>query len=546
MTETQPIEELHGFEGRPRMTVLEALRRGVAHGGDFLQFKDRTYTFAEVEILSTRFAHELRSLGVGEGDTVATILENSIDQIVTWFATNMLGAIWVPLNTAYRGEFLRHQLADSAARVAVCEAGYLSNILELEDGLPELHTVLCRGSVAESAVPRVVTVLPLDEHRGHDQSQLATEPTPSDLSMLIYTSGTTGSSKGCMISHNFICHQAVQTNLAIRPVGGDVMYTCLPLFHVSAVDTVLSALLARVKIYIAGRFSARNFWKEIEASGATSARLMSSIFSILAQASDSPERERCVGQLRAVEGSPITPEVRQIWRDRFGVPFLNSNTYGLSEGVRISMARIGEDIPQDSVGRIDSTAFDVAVLDDRDAVLPDGQVGEIAFRPRLPNIMFEGYWRRPADTVRVWSNLWMHTGDLGRIEKGFLYFTDRKKDYLRSRGENISSFEVESAISTHPDVVEVAAHAVGDGRREDCLKVTLVLTPGSQLTEEALCQWCMDKLPYFAVPRFIEFRDELPRTPTSKVQKFKLRDEGVTPQTWDGEHAGFKVTRHRA
>lgn len=521
------------FDRRPRMTVVEALRRGVAAGGDFLQFEEATYTFADVDRLSTAFAHELRKLGIARGHTVAALLNNSIDQVVTWFAANKLGAVWVPLNVAYRGEFLRHQLGDSAARVLVCEAAYLDRALEVQDTVRDLEMILCRGAVPSAAGGSRVPVAPLDVYRGEDETPLGDDdPTPGDLSMLIYTSGTTGPSKGCMISHNFICHQSIQTNLAIPPMAGDVLYTCLPLFHVSAVDTVLSGLLTGTKVYVAEKFSASKFWHQIQESGATKARLMSSIFPIIADGPDTPEMRACYGQIRAVEGSPIPPDVRKKWHQRFGVKFLNSFTYGLSEGVRLSMSRIGEDIPEGSVGKIDDTAFEVAILDDEDRRVPEGQVGEIAFRPKIPNVMFEGYWHRPDETVKVWRNLWMHTGDMGRINDGFLFFTDRKKDYVRSRGENISSFEVENAVISHPEVSEVAAHAADAGRGEDCLKITVVRAPGSTMTEQELFRWCVDNLPYFAVPRYIEFREELPKTPTSKVQKHVLRAEGVTARTW--------------
>lgn len=525
------------LEGRPRLTVVEALRRGAATDGDFLQFEGATYTFADVDRLSTAFAYELRKLGVARGDRVAALLDNSIDQIVTWFAANKLSAVWVPLNVAYREEFLRHQLVDSAPRILVCDSAYLDHVLEVQDAVTDLEVILCRGAVPASAARSRAAIAALADHRGADDSPLGDDPAPSDLSMLIYTSGTTGPSKGCMISHNYICHQGVQSLLAVPPVAGDVLYTCLPLFHVSAIDTVMSALLAGIKIYVAEKFSASRFWSEIQVSGATNARIMSSIFTIVADGPETPEMRACYGQLRAVSGSPIQPDVRRKWHERFGVRFVNSFTYGLSEGVRLSMSRFGEDIADGSVGRIDDTAFEVAILDDEDRRLADGQIGEIAFRPKLPNIMFEGYWRRPEETAKAWRGLWMHTGDMGRIAEGFLYFTDRKKDYVRSRGENISSFEIERAVTLHPQVLEVAAHAAQDGRGEDCLKLTVVLVAGSDLTEKELCGWCVEELPYFAVPRYIEFRPELPKTPTHKIQKNVLRAQGLTPGTWERPEA---------
>ena len=233
-----------------------------------------------------------------------------------------------------------------------------------------------------------------------------------------------------------------------------------------------------------------------------------------------------------------------VWRERFGVEYLNSFAYGQSEGVRLSMSRFGEpDPPETSCGPIAQESFEVVILDEEDHILPDGQVGEIAFRPRRPHVMFGGYWRRPDDTAAAWRNLWMHTGDLGKIEEGYLFFVDRKKDYLRSRGENISSFEVERAFLRHPEVAQVAAHPISAGVAEDCLKVTAVLAAGSALTEEALCRWALDHVPYFAVPRYIEFRDELATTPTGKIMKFRLREEGLTTSTWDREAAGIVVRR---
>ena len=179
--------------------------------------------------------------------------------------------------------------------------------------------------------------------------------------------------------------------------------------------------------------------------------------------------------------------------------------------------------------------FDVRIVDENDNELPSGQAGEIIVRPRHPDIMFSGYWNRPEDTLKILNNLWLHTGDIGRFdEDGFFYFVDRKKDYLRRRGENISSYELEMTINQHPDIDQVAVHAVLTDS-EDEVKATAVRVAESKINEETLCRWCIDNLPYFAVPRFIEFRDALPRNPFGRVLKYQLRDEGCTLQTWDRE-----------
>ncbi|MEV6985923.1 AMP-binding protein [Sphaerisporangium sp. NPDC051017] len=532
-------------QDRQTDTALHALARAVAVVPDqvFLDFSGDLYTYAETERLATRFAHELIRLGLEPGQTVATLLDNSMDQVVSWLAINKAGGLWVPLNTAYRGDFLRHPIDDSLATIVVADTRYIGDVAAISADLPHLRLVLRRGPATGEAPACAVPIEALDDHRGTDDTPIPISAQPGDLSMLIYTSGTTGVSKGCMISYNFILNQGRQSNQAVPPLPGDVMYTPLPLFHVAAIDVALSGLLAQARVAISERFSVSGFWAEIERSGATQARLMASIFPLVANAPDTPEMHRCRGQLRSVVGAPFPPALRKVWQDRFGVEFTDGHNYGLSEGVRLAMSRFGDDsMPEDCCGRI-ADDYEVVILDEDDRILPDGEMGEIAFRPRKPHIMFVGYWRRPEATAEVWRNLWMHTGDYGRIANGYLFFVDRKKDYLRSRGENISSFEVETAFLNHPALSEVAAHAADDGINEDCLKITAVLREGHALSEEELCRWALDHVPHFAVPRYIEFRDELPRTPTNKVLKFQLRKQGVTAGTWDREAAGITVRR---
>ena len=179
-----------------------------------------------------------------------------------------------------------------------------------------------------------------------------------------------------------------------------------------------------------------------------------------------------------------------------------------------------------------------------DRELPANTPGEIVVRPLRPDIMFMGYWGRPADTMKVMRNMWFHTGDIGKFdEDGFFYFVDRKKDYLRRRGENISSFEMESAFAAHPEIEEVAVHAVPSDKGEDDVKVTAILKPGSNLQPEALFHWAVDAVPYYALPRYIEFRESMPKNPQGRVLKYQLRDEGCTAGTWDLERTDIKVSK---
>jgi crotonobetaine/carnitine-CoA ligase len=245
-----------------------------------------------------------------------------------------------------------------------------------------------------------------------------------------------------------------------------------------------------------------------------------------------------------VRGNPFPVELKELWQKRFGAVTCGGNDYGLTEAAVVTSLKPGEAAhaaPNSSGKRND--CFDVRIVDDDDRELPVGQAGEIIARPLKPNVMFDGYWRRPEDTLKVMRNLWFHSGDIGKFDdEGYFYFVDRKKDYLRRRGENISSFEMETTFSLHPDIQDIAVHAVLSDIEDD-VKVTAVLRPGATLTEEELCRWSLDEVPYYAVPRFIEFRDELPKNPQGRVLKYQLRDEGRTAKTWDREDSDIEIKK---
>jgi carnitine-CoA ligase len=242
--------------------------------------------------------------------------------------------------------------------------------------------------------------------------------------------------------------------------------------------------------------------------------------------------------LRLIGAAPLPVEVDSILKERFGVDTF-SGAYGTTEASLVSWQPPGVDNKPNAAGVVNDEHFDVRIFDDDDHELPRGSDGEIVLRPKRPHTMFEGYWGRPEATVAASRNWWYHTGDIGRIDDdGYLFFVDRKADYLRRRGENISSFEVERVLMAHGALADVAVHAVPSPLTEDDLKVTATVREGAVVTEEELFRWCVDELPYFALPRYIEFRAELPRSPVGRVLKRELRDEGVTAATWDAEAAG--------
>jgi len=528
-----------------RDTVIAALDRAVAAHPDrtMLDFGGETYSYRDVDSLSTAFAHSLSALGVKTGDTVLSMLDNNIDAVVCWLAANKLRAVSVPINTALRGEFLRHQIADAGAAVVIAEADYAPRIAAVAADLPEMRILLHRGAL-KHPLPMSRPVEPLDAHRGSDTRPFTDKPDPADLAMLIYTSGTTGPSKGCMIPYNYMCNLARLQLRAGPATAGDVTYTPLPLFHLNAVCVgVVATIMTGSRLAVAPRFSVSGFWPDVERSGATIASILGGMGALLAQAPDSEAAKRVFGQIHTVRGNPFTEETKKIWRERFGARQVGGNGYGLTEASVVTSLAAGEYAAPGSSGRR-IPDFDVRIVDDRGIEVPPGIAGEILIRPNQPDIMFKGYWRRPEETLRIMTDLWLHSGDIGKFdEEGFFYFVDRKKDYLRRRGENISSFEMEAAFNAHPDIEEAAVHAVFSPRGEDDVKVTAVLVPGARLTEEELFHWSVDKVPYYALPRYIEFRTSLPKNPQGRVLKYQLRDEGKTVATWDLEDTDIQVAK---
>lgn len=491
-----------------------------------------------------RLSGALVALGVGPGDRVATLLENSIEAALAWWGIVSAGAVAVPVNTAYKGEYLRHQLADSGSRVLIVAAEFVDRAAAVVPSVPDLAHVVVVGESAGA-------VSPIDRVATHTWSDLlSSDPVapvpvrPSDLATFVYTGGTTGPSKGCMLSHNY--HEALATQIGIcwERTADDVVWTPLPLFHFNAIVTaVLGPLVYGGRAAIYRRFSVSNFWPEMNRTGATITSTLGTMAYLLAHDVDRPEMPRSGSasantSLRLIGAAPLPVEVDDVLRGRFGVETF-SGAYGVTEASLVSWQPPGVRNKPNAAGVVNDEYFDVRIFDDDDGEVAPGVEGEIVVRPKRPHVMFEGYWARPQATVDTSRNWWYHTGDVGKVDdEGFLFFVDRKADYLRRRGENISSFEVERVLMSHGSLADVAVHAVPSDLTEDDLKVTATLAEGAVLSEEELFRWCIDQLPYFALPRYVEFRESLPRSPVGRVLKRELRAEG--PGTaWDAEKAGI-------
>jgi len=531
--------------GGEERTVLDLLhaRLDTDPDGEYLDVVGTKSSAADVADVGGRLVGALAALGVQPGDRVATLIENSPEAMLAWWGIVLGGAVAVPINTAYKSEYLRHQLADSGARVLIVEAALVDRAERVAPQLDELQHVVMIGGAAPHMQGAVL-------HRWDELIAAASPvPTPavrpSDLATFIYTGGTTGPSKGCMLSHCY--HEALSRQIGVcwRRTADDVVWTPLPLFHFNAIVTaVLGPLVYGGRAAIERRFSVSRFWPEMNRVGATVTSTLGTMAYLLAHDVDRPEMPQsgdgsANSSLRLIGAAPLPVEVDSILKDRFGIDTF-SGAYGTTEASLISWQPLGVSNKPNAAGVINDEHFDVRIFDDDDHELPRGTEGEIVIRPKRPHTMFEGYWGRPEATVATSRNWWYHTGDIGRIDgDDYLFFVDRKADYLRRRGENISSFEVERILMGHGALADVAVHAVPSPLTEDDLKVTATLVEGASLTEDELFRWCIHELPYFALPRYIEFRAELPRSPVGRVLKRELRDEGVTASTWDADVAAI-------
>jgi len=501
----------------------------------YLEFSGEAYSYARMAEEVQRFARGLHALGIRQGDRVVGLFDNCPEAVIAWYASNRLGAVWVPINTAYMGEYLRHQASDSGAKVIVCDGELLDEVLAVAGELPDLERILHTGAARDVAAR--VPVSPMDSHRLDTGDLPEVEVSPSDLAMLLYTSGTTGLSKGCMVSHNYMCDVARRYCETIGRLPEDMVWLPMPLFHITGISMAILTMQLRSSAAYARKFSLSNLWPEIERTQATFVVLLGTMALMVANAPDTEESLRCKGQLRTLIGIPMNEHVASIWKERFGLTWCSGKIYGSTEAGQALNTRYDEVLPDGSCGRVNDT-FDVRIVDGNDKEVPVGEVGEIVVRPKKPDVMFSGYWNNPEATVKSWRNLWHHMGDNGRKdEDGNFFFVDRSKDVIRRRGENISSFEMEAVFNQHPAIAEAALHAVPSEYMEDDVKATVVLREGAVLTGAELIAWATPRIPRFALPRYVEFLGELPKNASGRVLKFQLREKGVTASTWDRENA---------
>ncbi len=505
----------------------------------FLYFEGKEYSYQDMDTMASRVARGLQALGIGKGDRVAILMNNCPEFLFLWFGLSKRGALEVPINPAHKGDLLTYFLNQSDARVLVADGRYLDRIAPVLANTPLIENVIVLAPNQDDMPATAKPVLDWVEFIDNDGMYQPVDVLWSDPFNIMYTSGTTGASKGSLSPHNYAIQLAEMAVESAEYGEQDCLFIPLPLFHGAAqLFCTMAALVAGSKMVLAEWFSASKFWEEIYRFSCTRATLIGAMVPILFAAE--PKPDDAGNPLRGMIVAATPRHMFEPFEKRFGVTLIEF--YGMSE-ISLPLMNTVKHRKPGSCGKVHRD-FVAKVVDDNGIEVGPNTPGELLIRPLKPYTMQLGYDKMPDKTVEAWRDLWFHTGDyLYHDEDGFFFFVDRKKDALRRRGENISSQEVEKVINSHPAVLESAAIAAKSDLGEDEVMVCVALKPGQSLTALDLIRHCEPQMAYFMMPRYVRFVPALPRTATLRVQKYQLREEGITPDTWDRERSGYKVKR---
>jgi crotonobetaine/carnitine-CoA ligase len=501
----------------------------------YVRFEDGdTWTYAELKERVVKTAVGFQNLGVQQGETVAVWLPNGPDALLSFYALNYIGAIFVPFNTAFCGNMLHHVIDNSDAKIIVVHKDLAPRLTEID--LAKLKVqILCGGTCD--------TDTGLESHIFNDLKAFPDELMPLvraiepwDPQSIIYTSGTTGPSKGVLSSYLHMYSNAGPESWPMV-TREDRYLVAAPFFHIGGMAPPFVMLVRGASFALLSGFSTDTFWASAKQSQATVVFLLGVMATFLMkQPPSSNDKEHGVMKAFMVPLSDDAPA----FTERFGI-----DIYTIFNMTEISSPIVSEPNPtvRGTCGKV-RPGVDVRLVDGNDCEIPVGQVGEMIIRTDRPWGMNSGYYKNSEATAEAWRNGWFHTGDAFRQnEDGYFYFVDRIKDAIRRRGENISSFEVEVEVCSHPAIREAAAIGVPSEATEDDVMVIIALVEHATIELTALCEFLVKRMPYYMVPRYIRIVDTLPKTPTQKVQKAQLRSEGVTTDTWDRDKSGLRLKR---
>ncbi|MET7392846.1 AMP-binding protein [Dactylosporangium sp. NPDC005572] len=543
---TRTYTDLHPtFPDRRTWTLPHVLRTRAAErpGATFLVTPEegRQWTYGETLEAAERVCGGFAAAGAVAGDRVLVMAANSSQFVRTWLGTAVGGLVEVPINTAYEGEFLRHQVVTVRPRWAVIDDVHAARFVAIAEHARAVERFWVvdtgRREAALAALRAAGWVAEPWEELERADRLVVPEPGPHTLASIFFTSGTTGPSKGVAMPHAQMYFFGDEVVSLTRLTSADTYLTVTPLFHGNAqFMAAYPALIAGARLVVRPRFSASRWVDQLRENGVTVTNFLGVMMDFTWK--QPPRPDDADNPLRAVFAAPTASSIVDEFAKRFGIEAF-VEVFGLTETSAPILSPYGERRPDGAAGLQVADFFDIRLVDPvTDEEVPVGEIGELVVRPRHPWTCSLGYYGMPEKTAEAWRNLWFHTGDaLRRDADGWYYFVDRYKDALRRRGENISSYEVEQAILGHEAVLECAVVGVAADQEAGEDEVLAALVTARPVPPAEIWAWCEGRIPAFAIPRYLRFVDALPKTPSEKVRKAALREDGITAQTHDRQVA---------
>ncbi|MBI2572052.1 MAG: AMP-binding protein [Candidatus Schekmanbacteria bacterium] len=508
-------------------------------GNPFIDFAGDCLSFDLLNRRANQVARGLQAHGAAAGAGVAIMMDNRPSFLELFFASQKVGAYCVPINTHLVGDGLAYIVNHSEVAIVGADGPALDKLRAIADRLARPLTVFVvdddgggdRESLAAMPPSARLRLLPYAEleRRERCDADLGTRPDAHAPSLLMYTSGTTGLPKAVVYRSGSAGVKKLGFASHVFYDPDDKIYTCLPLFHANALlVTVVQALWRGIPVALARRFRASRFWREVSESGATTFNALGAMIPILLKTPPSVfEREH---RVRKVISSACPADAWRPFEERFGVRIWEA--YGAVDGGGFVVFNAGN-APVGSIGRPSFGArYRLVTASGADAAV--GEAGELMFHAARSADAPVTYYKNEAASADKTRDGWLRTGDVMRRDAGgFLYFVGRRTDSMRRRGENVSAYEVEKEVDAHPDVLESAAFGVPSELAEEEIMVCVVPVEGRTVDPQALAAFLAPRLPKYALPRYVEVVDALPKTATHRVMKEELKARGVTPRTVD-------------